>query len=287
MAATALAAPHGIVPTKQQRFLNQILRDRSDTGGTKVMYYGGPVIANVKVYTVFWGKSVDPTVTSKIGSFFSAVTNSTYLDWMKEYDTNIKAVDGRQGTNQHIGRGSYAGEYTITPKNTGANLADPDIQAELEYQVSIGALPKPDGNSLYMTYFPAGITLSIDGQQSCQAFCAYHEGFVSKSYGNFYYGVMPDMGGMCSLGCGFNPQPFANMTEVTSHELMEAVSDPFPTPGNSPAYPQAWNTTDGNEIGDLCAGNDTELKTPAGTFTLQQEFQNSIGRCAAGPYSSP
>ena len=285
--ANVFAAPHGMILTKQQRFLSQILRDRTDTAAAKVVYYGGPVLANVKVYSVFWGKSVDSSVTSQIGSFFSATVNSTYLDWMKEYDTNIKAVDGRQGTNQHVGRGSYAGEYTITPKNTSASLNDPDVQAEIEYQVSTGALPKPDDNSLFMVYFPPGISISIDGQASCQAFCAYHEGFVSKTYGNTFYGVMPDMGGACSLGCGFNPAPFANMTEVTSHELMEAISDPFPTPGSTPAYPQAWNTTDGNEIGDLCAGNDTQLTTPAGSFTLQQEFQNSIGGCAAGPYASP
>src|ERR1700746_2742438 len=128
IAASAFAAPHGIVPTKQQRFLNQILRDRTETSGTKVVYYGGPVLANVKVYTVYWGKNVDSTVTSQIGGFFSATVNSTYLDWLKEYDTNIKAVDGRQGTNQHVGRGSYAGEFTITPKNTGAFLNDPDVQ---------------------------------------------------------------------------------------------------------------------------------------------------------------
>ena len=81
------------------------------------MYYGGPVISSVKVYSVFWGPKVDPTVTAKIGSFFSATVDSTYMDWLKEYDTSIKAVDGRQGTNQTIGRGTYAGEYTITPKN--------------------------------------------------------------------------------------------------------------------------------------------------------------------------
>ena len=74
------------------------------------------------------------------------------------------------------------------------------------------------------------------------------------------------------------------MTEVTSHELIEAITDPFPTPGATPAYPQAWNTTDGNEIGDLCAGNDTQLSTAAGNFVLQQEFDNSINGCAKGPY---
>lgn len=285
-ATVASAAPHGIYPTKQMKFLNSILSHKPTTDAPKVLYYGGPVIANVKVYSVYWGANVDAGTTAKIGGFFSATVNSTYMDWLKEYNTSIKAVDGRQGTNQAIGRGSYAGEFTITPKNTSATLADPDIQAEIDLQVAAGALPKPDNNTLFMIYFPAGITITIDGQASCQAFCAYHEGYVSKSFGNVFYGVMPDMGGACSLGCGFQSDPFANMTEVTSHELIEAITDPFPTPGSTPAFPQAWNTTDGNEIGDLCAGNDTQLSTAAGAFTLQQEFDNASNGCAKGPYTT-
>ena len=223
LSAVANAAPHGMYPTHQQRFLNSILSHKPSTE-PQVKYYGGMVIANVKVYSVFWGANVDPTTTGKIGSFFSATVNSTYMDWLKEYNTNIKAVDGRQGTNQSIGRGTYAGEYTITPKNVSTTLTDANIQAEIELQIGAGALPRPDNNTLFMVYFPAGITITLDGQASCQAFCAYHESYVSQTFGNVFYGVMPDMGGACSLGCGFQPQPFDNITEVTSHELIEAIT---------------------------------------------------------------
>src|SRR5206468_4133529 len=78
--------------------------------------------------------------------------------------------------------------------------------------------------------------------------CAYHEGFNSKSGAPIFYGVMPVCGG---FGCGFG-NAFDNLTIVSSHEALEAITDPFPTPGDKPAYPQAWNTTDGQEIADLC-----------------------------------
>jgi hypothetical protein len=166
-------------------------------------------------------------------------------------------------------------------------LDDKDIQAELDAQIDAGKLAKADGDTLYMIYFPPGISITIEGSASCQAFCAYHEGFKSQKYGNVFYGVMPDLGGACSFGCGGAGTRFDTLTSVSSHELIEAVTDPFPTPGNSPAYPQAWNTTDGNEVGDLCAGNDTTLSTQGLTYNLQQEFDNATHACAPGPYHSP
>ena len=80
-----------------------------------LQYYGGKVIPNVKVYQVNWtaGGQLD------MSGFFDAVTNSGYLDWLDEYDTNIAVVAGSalgaQGTNQLVGRGVSAGSFSITP----------------------------------------------------------------------------------------------------------------------------------------------------------------------------
>ena len=253
----------------------------------KVVYYGGPVIANVKVMAVFWGSSIDATIQKQIGGFYSTTTDSTYFDWLKEYNTGSKAVDGRAGTNQSIGRGSYIGSVTITPSIAKTSINDTDIQAELDLQIAKGVLPKADSNTLYMIYFPGGVSITIDNQTSCTAFCAYHNGFASKTHGNVFYGVMPDMtSGACAFGCGF-AAAFDNVTEVSSHELIEAVTDPFPTPGSNPTFPQAWNTTDGNEVGDLCAGNATQLTSKGLSYNLQQEYDNTISGCTSGPFQSP
>jgi hypothetical protein len=289
--SAAQAAPHGILRTHQQ---NELLKKlglvaslRDSTTTAKVAYYGGPVISNAKVYTVMWSNAVDATTQKQIGAFFNSAVNSTYMDWLKEYNTNVTAVDGRAGTNQKIGRGKYLGQFTINPANKNTTLDDKDIQAELDHQIDIGALPAPDDNTLFMTYFPPNFSITIDNMGSCSAFCAYHEGFKSAKHGNVFYGVMPDLGGACSFGCGPEASMFDNLTSVSSHELIEAVTDPFPTPGNTPAFPQAWNTTDGNEIGDLCADNNTQLTTQGLTYVLQQEFDNAANACAPGPYQSP
>ena len=283
---SAFAAPHGMYLTKQLRELRGF--SSSTRSGVPMLYYGGPVISHAKVYTVFWGNDVESTTQKQIGGFFSATVNSTYMDWMKLYNTvGLKAVDGRAGTEQSIGRGTYGGEIMIKPFHTGKRLDDKDIQTELDQQIDANILPKPDADTLFMIYFPPGISITIEGQTSCQAFCAYHEGFVSKKSGSIFYGVMPDLGGACSFGCGSQGNRFDDLTVTSSHELAEAITDPFPTPGDKPAYPQAWNTSKGEEIGDLCTTVSTRLSTQGLTYILQQEYDKSTLACAPGPYQNP
>ncbi len=253
----------------------------------KVLYYGGPVLANAKVYAVFWGSGVDQALQEGMGPFYSAVLNSTHMDAMKQYSTFVKAVDGRQGTNQTLGRGAYGGGYLITPSRTAKRLDDLDIRAELEEQVAKGALPRPDSNSLYMIHFPAGVSITIEGATSCQAFCAYHNGFTSTNLGDIFYGVMPAFNsGACRFGCGGSAKNFDTTTIISSHELFEAITDPFPTPGDKPSFPQAWNTSGGEEVGDLCSHGATDLKTSKGSYKIQLEWDNSIGDCGPGPFVS-
>ena len=278
LASAASAAPHGIFWARGARPTPPV---GSEAAG-KVLYYGGPVISHAKVIAVFWGASVAAETQSKIGPFYANMLDSTYMDWLNEYATNVTAVDGRKGTNQTIGRGSYAGSVTITPANTATDLTDAMVQAELDAQIAAGKLPPADADSLYMIYFPAGVSISIEGQKSCSSFCAYHEGFKSaRSGANVYYGVMP----VCGFGCGVGGSTFDSLTVVSSHECIEAVTDPFPTPGDSPAYPQAWNDPKGQEIGDLCASGNSTVTGHGITSQVQWEWANSSNACAQGPWS--
>src|SRR5579884_3555851 len=84
-----------------------------DSPSGNLQYYGGPVISNVKIVSVFWGAGVDSDVQNNIGNFYSALTNSSFMDWFSEYNTNVTAINGRAGTNQSIGRGSFIGNFTI------------------------------------------------------------------------------------------------------------------------------------------------------------------------------
>jgi hypothetical protein len=271
----AFAAPHGIMWAQGH------VTAQATAASGNLQYYGGPVISRPKVYAVFWGDQVDPETQSKIGPFFANMLDSTYMDWLSEYNTNLTAVDGRHGTDQTIGRGTFAGALKIAPINGSSSLTDEQIQAELEAQIAAGKLPAATDDSLYMIYFPSGISISIAGQRSCSSFCAYHEGFKSAKTGaSIYYGVMP----VCGFGCGVAGSTFDSMSVVSSHECIEAVTDPFPTPGDKPAYPQAWNDAGGQEIGDLCAQGNATVIGHGITSAVQWEYDNSISGCNQGPW---
>jgi len=242
-----------------------------------MLYYAGPVIASVKVAVVLWGAGVPKSTTSAIAPFFKAMVNSTYVDQLAQYSTNITGVNGMMGTDQTIIRGSFRGKFRITPSNGSKSLTDGDVRTELKAQIAAGKLPAANLNTLYMIYFPADITITLGGGRSCSSFGAYHEAVSSTvTPSNIFYGVMPDCGG-----------GFPTITVVSSHEFAEAITDAIPTPGTHPAYPQAWNTSNGYEIGDLCEGHDTTLTGGGETYTVQEVFTNSTNACATGSFTSP
>jgi hypothetical protein len=251
----------------------QIPKDHISSSG-QLLYYGGPVISHVKVFVGIWNDRVNPEVKTKITDFYAAYVNSTHMDWLNEYRTNVKAVDGRAGTDQVIERGTVLGEKLMTPSITAKRITDTQIQQEIEKQIDAGNFPRPDNDTLYMLHFSKDMQISIEGMTSCFSFGGYHNNFKSAKYGDIAYGVMPECSGLGGSG-------FSSITFVASHELIEAVTDPFPTPGSSPAYPQAWNTTDGSEIADVCSGR-TSLVGPKGTYTISEEWSNTRTRCYNG-----
>ncbi len=244
----------------------------------KLQYYGGHVIANVKVEPVYWGTGTT-AVPADMHGFYAAVTNSTHMDWLSEYDTNIKAVDGSTGTNQHIGRGTVdAKDYTITPSITSKNITDDDIQAELNKQIDAGKLPAPDDNTIYMIHFPLGVHIDLGGAGSCSVFCAYHS-TLTKSGKSVYYSVLPYLGtgSGCEGGCGSGTL-LANHTSVASHELIEAVTDgEIGLVTGSIGKPAAWYDATNGEIGDIC--NASQGILPGTTYTVQKEWSNQAGAC--------
>ena len=262
--------------------------------GAHLSYYGGPVISNVKVVTVFWTNAVDAGVQTTMPAFYSAITDSTYYDLVSEYATNITPVGGGSGTNQSIGRGSSGGTFTIVPStcNDGSlcTIDDTAIQTELLAQINGGHLPAPEldnngnVNTLYMIYFPLNVTITQGGSQSCVVFCAYH-GTTSAQYKlkNLEYGIFPDMSpsSSCFGGCGADPNYLNDTTAVSSHELVEAVTDAEVGIANTFAPPLAWYDSVNGEIGDICNAQQATVSAGGSTWTVQTQWSDAIGNCVA------
>jgi uncharacterized repeat protein (TIGR03803 family) len=269
--------------------------------GAHLTYYGGPVASNLQVVQVIWGPEctgtppcflpqVTSTATPSIATFYQEALNSSYVDWLSEYDTiGLPAPT----SNQIIGRGSFAGQYPITPNNPATSLSDTDIQNEIAAQIAAGHLPAPvpdaqgNPNTYYAVFFPHGTKITdVNGKPSClphpKGFCAYHNSVAVPPLAAWYYGVHPDMqtGSGCDVNCGSTKwTPFERYTLVASHEMVETITDPVTTS-------LAWyDEINNGEIGDLCrlrkglvVGSDGQ------TYTVQQEWSNLQGKCVvAGP----
>lgn len=246
-------------------------------------YYGGRVIQHVYVIVVFWTPKVDPIIINGIPVFFGSITNSPYFDWLAEYNTTNPA--------QAIGRGSFGGAYTITPSITSNSLTDAQIQTELNNQINAGVLPSPTSNTVYMTYFPAGISITQGGSGSCVpgGFCAYH-GTFNGTQGEVYYGVMPNMapGSGCNTGCGADPTWFNNATSVSSHELLEAVTDAEVGLATVVGSPLAWYDSTNGEIGDICnAQQGTVVGADGTTYVVQKAWSNAQNACVTSGVAPP
>jgi hypothetical protein len=261
----------------------------SAPAGSHLNYYGGKVISNVHVTQVLYGSGtftpeVSGTGASTLAAFYAGVTNSAHFDWLNEYNTTRNAANGQPGSNQVIGRGSFVGQRRITPSLTNnlGTIDDSNIQAELKAQINAGHLPRPDANTLFAVYFPKNKTITNGASSSGVQFCAYHGTVAaSGSLPEFYYSVLPDFttGGM-SVGCGGGTQ-YQNESSVSSHELVEAVTDPevgLSTANNAP--PLAWYDTTNGEIGDICNAQQGTVTGGDGvTYTVQKEFSNQANDC--------
>ncbi len=216
-----------------------------------------------------------------IGTAYTAMSNSNYIDWLDSNYTT--AISG--GTQQHIGRGAFQGKFQIAPSTGSANVSDAQIQSELNSQITAGALPAPNLNTIYMINFPQGISISQGSSGSCVAggFCAYHGNFI-RSSSSVKYAVLPDMGpnSGCASGCG-SSTTFNNQTSVASHELIEAVTD-----ADVGTNSLAWYNDAQGEIGDICNAQQGSIVGPDSvTYTVQKEWSNSAAACVVSTGVAP
>ena len=268
--------------------------NNASCSGITVQYMGGHVIANVKVYAVFWSSAVPSNIQAGVGPFYAAATNHGYMDWLAEYNTTINtqagANAGTPGTRQQVGRGVYGGSFVITPNKTGTALSDHDFGPELDAQIAAGHLPAPDANTIYMLHFPAGYHIddgSSSHAMSCAQFCAYHGGWDHGSLHSFY-GVIPNQASDgCQAGCGGNNDALKDTTETAAHELIEAVTDPEVAWATTLGKPLGWYDTETNsegEVGDMCNGrtfSDAITGLDGKVYTVQQIYSRTSKLCVS------
>lgn len=136
--STVSQANYGFFPTRFATSATQI----PSTSKPTLQYYGGPVLSHVKVHLVYWD-GINSQTASTMPGFYTAITNSNFMDWLDQYNTYGPSVTSHEGSKQHIGRGQYTGVTAIKPFNQSGYLDDTDVQTEITKQIQAGNLPSP------------------------------------------------------------------------------------------------------------------------------------------------
>jgi hypothetical protein len=226
--------------------------------------HGGPVLQAVQVIPIYWGAAwatgTTATQATQLDGFFDYILTSTMMDMLAEYGTSSTPI-------QH---GSRPRSVHVTATEPGTvsggvrTVTDAQIQTAIQGWITAGTVPAATANTLYFVFLPPNVVSTQGGSSSCTSYCGYH-GHIGSTV---FYAVIPYV--TCN-GCVFPSGMLDTLTEVTSHELCEAITDP--------TLSTWWDSGTGNEIGDICNRQTTRL----GGFMIQTEWSNAAGACVIAP----
>ncbi|HVY47921.1 MAG TPA: hypothetical protein VHB21_18665 [Minicystis sp.] len=203
----------------------------------QVQKTGTLVMTAQKIQPVFF-QNDDAAFVAQIEDFTSKIGTSTYFpDAAGEYGVGMPTV---------------LAPIQLT-EDAPSSLSDDQIQTWLisKIEAGDGVFPAADDQTIYVLFYPSGVTISDFGGTSCQSFGGYHFNTNLHDGSNAIYAVIP----RCQGGQGVTAMDL--VTQATSHELLEAATDPLPE--TQPTYGSLddahfyWELVVGAEVGDLCS----------------------------------
>jgi hypothetical protein len=247
--------------------------DAGDDGGIvstairplRVPSSGGPVLAMPRWVPVFFQDTDD---REDIEDFLGSIGCTDY--W--------RAIASDYG----VGEGISAPAITVA-EDGPSRSTDDQIQKWLAKQIRDKTVEAPTDDTVYVIFYPTSSVITLDSDRSCFGFGGYHNDLALGSGKYAAYAVIPHCGN------------FEEVTSTTTHELIEAATDPYPE--HLPAYSgpdeadQVWRFVAGGEVGDLCTFIDDSTFTPDGyPYRVQRSFSNKAsveGHDPCVPSSEP
>lgn len=276
--------------------------DAGDSTGDLVDTDAGPVVDHGAPSTTYPAPHpVAPKVVSYGGSVDKApkivpifFKNDALKAGLVDFASKIGASPYWKANTTEYGVGAVtsgpAVELTTAPP---ATITDKGVETFLQGLFD-GTHPEfgtaPDPNTIYTIYFPLSTTITISGggglgggsSTSCDAFGGYHD---STTVGTtpLVYAVVPecaDFGGLTGIDV---------VTSTSSHEWLEAATDPHPT--SDPAYASVdddhiiWAYfLGGGEIGDMCAQDPDSFYKPTDLgYYVQRSWSNAAAKAGHDP----
>jgi len=140
-----------IVPVRGERVAGQRvvpIGAGPAVGAAQLTYRGGPLIAQVKVYALYWGSAwistslspaqTQPPTRSALDAFMAHLVTSTYMNLFTEYNV----------ARYTITPGTFLGSSIIAP-DPAAQVSDADIRGQIQQRQTSGDVPPWDANTLY------------------------------------------------------------------------------------------------------------------------------------------
>ena len=216
----------------------------------------------------------------------------TLRNEIEDFVASIGCTDYWRETAKDYGVGmAITGPAVHLAEAAPATITDDQIKVWLRKKIESKAFPTPAGDVVYAIYYPATTTVTLQGEQSCQTFGGYHYEVQMTDGSSVSYAVLPRCDGFDGLS------ELDSVTGTSSHELLEACSDPLPESDPTYSNPEpdgiAWALLAGGENADMCTFNPDAFFTPTNyPFTVERSWSNSAAfagkdpcvPAAAGPY---
>lgn len=142
-------------------------------------------------------------------------------------------------------------------------------------------VPTPDPQAIYAVFLGDGVVLGGQGGNSCEAYGAFHD----ESPHGVVYALMP----RCEPSTQFDhaQTKLDELTISTSHELIEAVTDPrvetTPAFGDVDDNDAVWSIVPGAQTGDFCEYIDSAYIKGVGDFMVQRTWSNMSAKAGHDP----
>jgi hypothetical protein len=259
---------------------------------------GGPVLQNARVVTVTF-ESDAPENVQKIEAFSDGLGATQYWkDTTSEYGAgpfrsdpslhvHVPATDLPRFTKGRTR--DENGEFS-----TVLGLLDTDLERHLFKHATEAdsGWPQADSSTLYAVYVPKDVPLvsrisdnpgQLDRIGACDSFLGFHDEKVKRGRdGHFLYTIIYE-------GC--DDGSIDEAIDTASHELAEAITDPFASTAETAALNgfdlDAWGVFNGRqeEIGDACEfyPEANVPPSPAFPFKLQSLWSNRSAKAGHDP----
>ena len=238
---------------------------RTAMAGSNLLYSGGPVQTNPRLYVVFWGSSWststgDPNgVAARLKRFYGVIGGSGWLNTVTQYYQSGGAHVGNSGN-------IFMGSYIDTSSTPPAHPTPSQLVAEAgkaaahfgDYNINAG----------YVVALPHGISPSGFGTQ----YCAYHSttsaGGASIPWTALPY--IPDAGAPCGAGSVNSGGILDGVTIIAGAQQAEV--EVSPTGAN-------WLDSSGEDIAAKCAWVNLIDNPAAGGYPTQPLWSNATSSC--------